>query len=385
MALRIDSDLRRDLARFGGETATKCFNCGNCTAICSHAEEGHAFPRKYIRFIQIGAGEKIRASVDPWLCYYCGECSDTCPRQAEPGELMMAARRWLTSAYDWTGLSRLMYRHHWAEVGTLAAVGLVVLLLFTVPEGFGFKLLAAHPEAKASVNLHWFAPKEIVHWGDLVLAVLLSGFLLSNAARMVWFVMRDRRVPPAAWATNFKELVVHGATQVKWRECLGGATKNWLRHLVLVTGYATMFLLVVVFLPWFQVEGTGFHWTSLLGYYSTVVLLGTTIWMFRDRMEKKDQIHKYSHLSDWLFLVLLFLTSVTGIFLHLFRLVNLAMPTYWMYTVHLMVAVSMLVIEVPFGKWSHLLYRPLAAYLQAVLKRAGAEEAKPQPAVAAAA
>jgi hypothetical protein len=34
--------------------------------------------------------------------------------------------------------------------------------------------------------------------------------------------------------------------------------------------------------------------------------------------------------------------------------------------VHLMIAVPMLVVEVPFSKWSHLLYRPLALYLLAV-------------------
>jgi hypothetical protein len=41
-----------------------------------------------------------------------------------------------------------------------------------------------------------------------------------------------------------------------------------------------------------------------------------------------------------------------------------------MYVIHLAVAVPMLVIEVPFGKWSHLAYRPLAVYLTNVRNRA---------------
>ena len=36
--------------------------------------------------------------------------------------------------------------------------------------------------------------------------------------------------------------------------------------------------------------------------------------------------------------------------------------------------VAMLVIEVPFGKWAHLMYRPLAVYLQAVKERAVKQE-----------
>jgi hypothetical protein len=133
-----------------------------------------------------------------------------------------------------------------------------------------------------------------------------------------------------------------------------------------VSGYGTMFALVVVFLYWFQVEDASFHWTSLLGYYATVILLGATLWIARDRLRKRDQIHKDSDLADWLFVGLLFLTSLSGILLHLSRLLNLPMPTYILYVVHLMIAVPMLVIEVPFGKWAHLLYRPLAVYFTAV-------------------
>ena len=42
------------------------------------------------------------------------------------------------------------------------------------------------------------------------------------------------------------------------------------------------------------------------------------------------------------------------------------MPTYVMYMIHLAIAAPMLVVEVPFGKWAHLLYRPLAIWVAAV-------------------
>jgi hypothetical protein len=37
-----------------------------------------------------------------------------------------------------------------------------------------------------------------------------------------------------------------------------------------------------------------------------------------------------------------------------------------MYIIHLMGVVPMLVLEVPFGKWAHLAYRPLAIYFSRV-------------------
>lgn len=371
MSVRVDTGVVSELAKYGGDTVTKCFNCGNCTAVCSLSKEDTVFPRRYIRYTQLGLKGKMLESVDPWLCYYCGDCSDTCPRDAKPGKLMMASRRWLISMYDWTGLSQLMYRTEAWELGMLGIVALVVLGLFTLPENFGFRLLAKHPEARQVVALAYFAPKEIVHWGDIVMAVFLAGLLLSNAARMAYYAMRNSHpVPLTAYLIELKELIVHAVTQKRWRDCATDNTKHWLRHVALVSGYGTMFALVVVFLYWFQVEDASFHWTSLLGYYSTLVLLGTTLWIIRDRLEKKDQIHKESDLADWLFVGLLLLTSLTGILLHLFRLLDLPMPTYVMYLVHLMIAVPMLVIEVPFGKWAHMLYRPLAIYLSAVQARA---------------
>ena len=52
------------------------------------------------------------------------------------------------------------------------------------------------------------------------------------------------------------------------------------------------------------------------------------------------------------------------------RLLDQALPTYVPYVVHLAIAAPMLVVEVPFGKWAHLLYRPLAIYIAAVKRTA---------------
>ena len=56
--------------------------------------------------------------------------------------------------------------------------------------------------------------------------------------------------------------------------------------------------------------------------------------------------------------------------MHGARLAGMPLTTYYSYVVHLAIAVPMLVIEVPFGKWAHLMYRPFALYLTAVRERA---------------
>ena len=93
-------------------------------------------------------------------------------------------------------------------------------------------------------------------------------------------------------------------------------------------------------------------------------------------------IHRFSHQTDWLFLFLLMATVLSGILTHTFRMLDWPMATYLTYATHLVIAVPMLAVEVPFGKWAHLLYRPLAAGLAAAAVRAHAAAAlsAPQPA-----
>ena len=201
-------------------------------------------------------------------------------------------------------------------------------------------------------------------------AAILGVLLLSNAARMFSGLTRGEKVPLTSYIAQFPHFVFQGITQIRWKDC-GSRTgiTNWLRHLFLVSGYAIMFTLVVVFLPWFQVSNSTIHWTSFLGYYATIVLLGSTIWIIVDRMKKQKGMHRFSHFSDWLFPILLFLAALTGILLHIFRVADMPMPTYITYTIHMAIVVPMLVVEVPFGKWGHLLYRPLAIYVSAVKSR----------------
>jgi hypothetical protein len=91
-------------------------------------------------------------------------------------------------------------------------------------------------------------------------------------------------------------------------------------------------------------------------------------------------IHRFSHQTDWLFLFLLVATVTSGILMHAFRMMDWPMATYVTYAAHLVIAVPLLAVEVPFGKWAHLLYRPLAAGLAAAADRAAATAGRPCPA-----
>jgi len=360
LPFRTNTRLYHEVQKLGARDMELCMQCATCSATCPLSSGGQTFPRKIYRYLQLGLEDKLLAAPEPWLCYYCGECNLDCPRGAEPAETMMAVRRWLTSRYDWTGLARRFYLSDAWEIGALLVVALAVVLLFIVGHG---------PIVTERVAVNTFAPVMWIEIGDLTMAAILTVFLMSNAFRMYRFIMAGTKIPLAVYLREAGTFVQHFLTQKRWRKC-GEDRSRWIKHLILVSGYLTMMTLVIVFIRWFQVDDSSWHFTSIFGYYATAVLLVITVEMFRSRLQKEDAVHRYSETSDWLFLILLFLTTLSGILMHAVRLAGWPMGTYVMYVIHLAIAVPMLVIEVPFGKWSHLFYRPLALFLVAVKKRA---------------
>ena len=320
----------------------------------------------------MGLKDTLASSVEPWLCYYCGDCNEQCPRDAKPGEMMMSLRRYLTSVYDWTGVSRLMYiskKWEFIFIFLFAAIVLLLSIFFTEIPEIGERLTA-----EGGVALNKFAPVDIVHLGDLVIVALLSFFLLSNVLNMYYKVIlkTKTKVPFAAYFTTLASTIWNTLSQWKFSKCDAKSRPYWFIHLLLMTGYAALFTMIVVFLSWFQTDTihAWYHPQRLIGYYATIGLFVGTIYFMIQRKNKIKEISKNSHFTDWTFLIMLFLTTISGILVHIFRIYGLALPTYYMYIFHLMVLTPMLMIEVPFSKWSHLAYRPFALYFTE-LKKAG--------------
>lgn len=382
MSTRVNPDLKQDLKKFGISEWNECFHCGNCTATCPMTEQGFLFPRKGIRAIQMGLKDKLEGYVDPWLCYYCGDCSETCPRDANPGELMMTLRRYLTSIYDWTGLSRKFYTSHFWEYGFILFFAALVVALFAI-------FLPLSPDAALMVNeaggvminslIAGMSPDQfimVIEYGDWIMAIVVATLLISNILNMFnKVVLKDKsvKVPFITYFSEAWRLIYNFVTQAKFSKC---EDKNyWVGHVLLMTGYSIMFAVIVVVLPEFQTEEikAWWHWQRLLGYYATFGILYFLVIVTIGRIRKKDIKLKYSHPTDWLFIVMLGLTTITGILVHIFRINGMVAATYYMYVLHLAVLVPMIMVEVPFSKWSHLAYRPFAIYFANVKKAAYAK------------
>ncbi len=384
MAIRVEPELSNKLEKFGVIGNKECYNCGNCTAVCNLTEKDSLFPRRVIKYIQLGLKDKLEASIEPWLCYYCGDCSTTCPRGAHPGEQMMAVRRYLSSVYDWTGISRSIFTsplRYGLFLFVIAAivVGLFVGFHIAYPGRFNNEL-AITPDGINYVPLNSFAPVKWIHLGDWILFVVLSLLLLSNIFNMWWkIVLKDQsvRVPFYLYFQYFWSPIVHFFTQFRILKC-DKRTAFWINHFFLMTAYVSIFTLVVIFLPSFQIDKELFNWTTVLGYYATAGLLYGTTTFIISRIRRKDEMHKHTHFSDWVFLILLFNVALTGILVHIFRLyLKLPMATYVTYVIHLAAGVAF-ISKVAFEpRWTHLIYRPVAMYFNDVKNAAKALQLVP--------
>lgn len=380
MAVRVNPRLIDDLARYGAQDVSKCYHCGNCSAVCPFSREPHLFPRRSMRYLQLGLEARLRGSLEPWLCYYCGECTEQCPRGAEPGETMMSMRRWLTAQYDATGLSRLFYRSWKAE--------LLALALVSVLTGAGF---LAWGLLNGSLAIYdgpgAFLSSAVVHRFDWALAAALIVLLCANCARMWWFCVARAPGPPVSPWSYLKQawrLPFHFFTQARYREC--ERKRPWAVHLVLVLSYVTLFTLIVFFVQEMQ-AGPGIDWrVHGLGYAATLGLVGATLWAVRARRAAQEAQYRRSHESDWIFLLLLLAVALSGVAQHALHRAGFLPAANLAYLLHLMLAVPMLLVEVPFSKWAHMVYRPLAMYFEALLADAHASaERQEAPGVARAA
>lgn len=381
-----DPTLLTEIRKYGEFDTNACFQCGSCTITCDLTEDSASFPRRIVRYALLGLKKLLLSSLEPWLCYYCGDCSVTCPRQTEPGEAMMTLRRYLTTQYDWTGLSAKIYRSKAWEIGSLFFVGLLVLFLAVFYHikvvGLGLPELTSGAEAMGME--HMFGTITIF---TVVVFFLPLFFLLSNAMRMYWFTMHGDnnssvKIPFRLYLSEAKTLISHTITQKRFKDCTDKDKSRWIKHWLLVFGFVVMFFLLVFFLGWFQTDSIYpiYHPQRWLGYLAAAAFIYVGGEILVSRIKKRKQVHKFSTHSDWILPIMLLLTAVSGIALHISRYLELSLLAHFTYAIHLAIAVPLLIIEIPFGKFSHIFYRPLAIYLQAVKQKA-LQQQLPQEAI----
>lgn len=72
--------------------ANMCYQCGTCTGSCPSAPRSSYRIRLFMRRCVLGLEDESLTDPDLWLCTTCYSCTDRCPRDIAPTDVIMAMR-----------------------------------------------------------------------------------------------------------------------------------------------------------------------------------------------------------------------------------------------------------------------------------------------------
>ncbi|HEV2281109.1 MAG TPA: quinone-interacting membrane-bound oxidoreductase complex subunit QmoC [bacterium] len=370
-----------------------CYQCGTCTAVCPQSTADNPFPRKEMVWVQWGLRDRVLGNSSIWLCHQCGICNTYCPRDAKPANVMAALRDYSITHY---AVPRFM--------GQALEQPRYLLLLFAIPAVIFLTILArlghlTSLPAGRIVFSKLFPVEDI----DAVFLTAIGLSLVGAVAGGLryWRAMRasppagaSRRDAPASEGASSSggspgrhvlSTILDILTHRKFRQCdeaPAGDRDTYKRHvpathlavfwgflgLVVTTTSVGIGLYVFGYpTPW-----PVWHPVKILGDVSGAAVIGAaSIFLWR-RIVDGQKAGKSTY-SDWLFLVILGATTLTGFLCQGLRLADLPTLAYPTYFVHLLL-IFFLLVYIPYSKFAHLVYRTVAmlhaAPSSAALRRA---------------
>jgi ferredoxin len=392
MATRANSRLLSNIKKYGAVDVSACFNCGNCTAVCPLSQDNDAFPRRMIRYAQLGMKDYLLSSKELWLCHQCGECSETCPRQAGPAEFMAASRRYAISSFDPSGLGR---RFHLSMSGMAVVMGVLAILFAGILLWKSEGIPSGKGAGFSTAAMLDFVPFDILHDAGIVIFIILGVIALLTISNMLWAmscaaVPGNLGKPPgepgmfpvrAALRASLKtlaQIVAHN----QQRECgmeqpsrTPLPFRRWFVHLCIMGGFLGMAAATTLdflfkdpdlhVMPWYPIRLLGIV-SGLFCTYGTTLAIVNRLRALRRTGLMSAREHYYAHTlkSDWLFLGLLWFISITGFMLT--TAIYLPADSSWLYVVfliHVILAMELLIL-MPFTKFAHAIYRTVAIWFQ---------------------
>jgi len=272
----------------------------------------------------------------------------------------MAARRYAIRQYSWGKVASVFY-----DDRVSSAAGIVALTLIAI---FGFLLMMGNPTF-SSPNLQAFFSFQILHDVGLVLGVLLGLSVLANVAIMMRYLHFNghRDVPITGrlriWASSLGNSLVKSAlAQTSYLKCTN--RNRYLAHMALFWGFVGLavattvdFVIGLGKVPLYPVPPQ-----RMLGILSGIAFTAGAGYYLLKRFKKDERHVKLSHLSDWVFVVLMLLAGVSGLLLTLSMYEDSRVAAYSLYAIHLVVVFDLILLA-PFTKFAHAVYRPLAIWI----------------------
>jgi quinone-modifying oxidoreductase subunit QmoC len=357
-----DLQFTRDLIRAGASDLKKCYQCATCSVACRLSPDNDPYPRKEMIWGQWGIKDRLLNDPDVWLCHQCNDCSTQCPRGANPGDVLKAVRKLNIEQSCWPSFMGKLVGEPSLFVLTMGIPVVIVLLLTYFSNGFNFS-------GPTPVNYGAFigyVPIQIIYTLALVFAAVSILFSLRN----YWNSLEannlvDVQGPRKGFIPSFIEALREILPHSTFNDCEANNIR-YAAHLMVFWGFIG--LLVTTAIVAFNIDilhklppsQYGFLWVpiKILGNVSAVAFVIGLLIMLVRRLTVPDEAGSSSYF-DWFFLFVICGTGITGLLLELMRFAGSTAGTYFVYMVHLMFVLALL-LYLPFCKFAHLGYRTVA-------------------------
>lgn len=350
------------IIKLGREGIRKCYQCGSCTAIYPISEHYLISFRRLIKYSQLGLVDKLQKDFVPWLCNVHGDYIEACPRNANPCEILASLRRYQSILYDWTGISR------WWYFLTLKKKLLVIIILSGISILGLLSLFSTSIMNYLSMNIFVNLPNLLLI--GLLIVLLSIGLLISNGYRMYKFVGggKDYRV---GFFDALKRVLSLWIKSENEAMKIPNKRIRILEHMFILAGIMLFISLVLLYLIYPIVYSLNpYNYILMIGRYVAAIMLVVGAGLpFVKRLSKSQKIHLYyklfRHSTDWVGLGFVFAIGLTGLLMNIFNDLHIYSLSYVVYVVHIGIVLPFLILEVPFGKHNHWLYRTVANYVGA--------------------
>ena len=367
MATLIETDLdwKRRIIGLDAPDLSLCYQCGTCTTVCPISSADNPFPRKEMVWVQWGLKERALGNASIWLCHQCGTCNTYCPRDAKPSNVMAALREDSISHY---AVPRFMGRalSHPRYLPLLLAIPAVIFL--AVLGGLGH--LGSFPEGQIVFSklmpIIWIEIVFVLSIGLSLLGAAAGGLRYWRAMSLATGAAAGARRPGAQLWPIIHDILRHR----RFRQCTEApagtrsSRKEYFHatHLAVFYGFlglvaTTVSVGVGIYAFGYLTPWPLWHPVKILGNLSGTAVIAALAVFIGKRIAEGKKAGKSTY-SDWLFLAVLGLTTLTGFGSQWLRLAGLRIA-YAMYFIHLLF-IFFLLVYIPYSKFAHLVYRTVA-------------------------
>ena len=357
-----DLEFKSQILGRGAHDLTACYQCGTCSIVCPISTPENPFPRKEMVWVQWGLKDLALSNSSIWACHDCAICTSYCPREAQPAQVMAALREYSIEHY---AVPRVM--------GRMLGESKFLPLLFAIPALIfgailaGIGNLAALPEG--TVVFSKFMPIVFIEV-VFTAAMALSLTAAATGGLRYWRAMNRGMIGdrgPVRLLATLRTILRHR----KFRQCADESPgtrpspREPFARTHLLAFYGFLGLVVTTSSVGIGIYAFGYltpwplwHPVKILGNLSGAAVIVALLTFGYRRIADKIQAGKSTY-SDWLFLDILLLTTLTGFLAQVTRLMGVRAIAYPTYFVHLLF-VFFLLVYIPYSKFAHVVYRTVA-------------------------